>query len=109
MDGAQVHPEVHTVTECVMTEDHDFDALRAKRNAAYLEIQGRIAQELGVNLQRLPSNFKPAACYCASGTGGPCEHTWDGEAWEGEDGLCWSRTCSRCGCTAISHDMRNAP
>ncbi len=29
--------------------------------------------------------------------------------WESEDGCAWSATCSRCGCTAMSHDMRNAP
>ena len=33
----------------------------------------------------------------------------DGDGWESEDGCAWSATCSRCGSTAMSHDMRNAP
>ena len=87
----------------------DFEALRARRNAAVQEMHQKIANEWGVPLQSLRSNFNPAACYCACGTGGPCEHNWDGEGWESEDGCAWSATCSRCGCTAMSHDMRNAP
>ena len=43
------------------------------------------------------------------GTCGPCEHKWDGPDWESEDGCACSVTCSLCGCTAMSHDMRNAP
>ena len=31
------------------------------------------------------------------------------ESYEPEDGSFWSATCSRCGCTAMSHDMRCAP
>ena len=87
----------------------DFEALRARRNAAVQEMCQKIADEWGAPLQSLRSNFNPAACYCACGTGGPCEHKWDGEGWESEDGRGWSATCSRCGCTAMSHDMRNAP
>ena len=87
----------------------DFEALRARRNAAVQEMCQKIADEWGAPLQSLRSNFNPAACYCACGTGGPCEHKWDGEGWESEDGCAWSATCSSCGCTAMSHDMRNAP
>ena len=87
----------------------DFAALRARRNAAIQEECQKIADELGVPLQTMRSNFNPAACYCACGTGGPCEHKWDGEGWESEDGRGWSATCSRCGTTAMSHDMRCLP
>ena len=38
-----------------------------------------------------------------------CEHKWDGPDYESEGGLCFSVTCSRCGITAMSHSMRNAP
>lgn len=40
--------------------------------------------------------------------GGPCEHAFDG-ATEYDDGGCmvWTRVCSKCGCTALSHDMHN--
>ena len=84
----------------------DFDALRAQRNATVQEHLQKMADEWGVPLQSLRSNFNPAACYCACGTGGPCEHKWD---WGSEDGCALSATCSRCGCIAMSHDMRNAP
>lgn len=87
----------------------DFDALRARRNAAVQERHQKMADEWGVPLQSLRSNFNPGACYCACATGGPCEHKWDGDGWESEDGCAWSATCSRCGSTAMSHDMRHAP
>lgn len=86
----------------------DFEALRAERNRAMLEAHQRMADEYGVPLQSLRSNFNPAACYCACGTSGPCEHSWDGGEWVSDDGLASSVTCSRCGTTAMSHDMRNA-
>ena len=51
-------------------------------------------------------------CKCACATGGTCEHVWDGEEQEGEcsgGGFFSTTTCSRCGMTAISHDMFVAP
>ena len=87
----------------------DFEALRAKRNAKALELRKQLADELGMAVERTWSSFNPNACYCACGTGGPCEHKWDGPEYESEDGRCFSVTCSRCGCTAMSHDLRNAP
>lgn len=84
----------------------DFEALRAKRNEAVMEILHRQADELGVQLESLQCSFNPNACYCACGNGGPCEHKWDGEPYESEDGCCWSSTCSRCGTMSMSHDMR---
>lgn len=87
----------------------DFEALRTRRNAAVQEMHQKIADGLGKPVQNLRSNFNPDACYCACGTGGPCEHQWDGEEWVSEDGCAASVTCSRCGRTAMSHDMRNSP
>lgn len=87
----------------------DFEALRAERNRKVMEAQQRLAAELDVPLQSLRSNHNPNACYCACTSGGPCEHKWDGDGYESEDGLCWSATCSRCGYTAMSHDMRVLP
>ena len=84
----------------------NFDQLRAKRNAAILESHKKLEAEYGIKLR---SNFNPDSCYCACGTGGPCEHKWDGEPWESDDGCAFSVTCSRCGGTAMSHDLRNAP
>lgn len=87
----------------------DFEALRAKRNQSVLEMHEKMAEDYGIPLQSLRSNFNKNACYCACGTGGPCEHKWDGPDWESEDKLACSVTCSRCGTTAMSHDLRNAP
>ena len=82
----------------------DFEALRAKRNAAVQEHLQKMADEWGVPLQTLRTTAKPFACYCACSTGGPCEHKWDGKPYEGND--CWSATCSRCGTTSMSHSLR---
>jgi hypothetical protein len=49
----------------------------------------------GWDLTQIHTTHNPDACYCACGTGGPCEHRWDGEPVE-EGGL-WTTTCSRCG------------
>lgn len=87
----------------------NFDALRAQRNADFLAWAQKFAEEQGVPLQALRTSFNPDACYCACGTGGPCEHDWTGPDWESEDGRTTSVTCARCGSTAMSHDMRYAP
>ncbi len=86
----------------------DFEALRAKRNACVAASHARLELEYGVKLN---SNFNPNACYCACGSEprGPCEHKWDGPDWESEDSCACSVTCSRCGMTAMSHDLRAGP
>lgn len=85
----------------------DFEALRAERNRRVMEHIQKMADEFGVPPSSLRSNHNPDACYCACGSGGPCEHKWDGEGVDFEHG--WSATCSRCGGTAMSHDMRVLP
>lgn len=87
---------------------HDFEALRAKRNAAMHDMMQRLADLEGVPLQALTSTFNPDSCYCACVTGGPCEHRWDGSVWESDDGALSTVTCSRCGMSAFSHLMRTA-
>lgn len=64
---------------------------------------------MGSDPSNIKSTFDNNSCYCDCVNGGPCEHTWDGEPWESEDGRSWSATCSRCGMTAMSHDMRVLP
>ena len=88
---------------------HDFESLREIRNGTVQEMHQKLADEWGISLQSLRSNFNPDACYCACGTGGPCEHKWDGDGVEFDEGSGWSATCSRCGGTAMSHDMRVLP
>jgi hypothetical protein len=86
----------------------DFAALRAKRNAAVQKIIYETARELGLDPNTALSNFHLDACYCAC-PGGPCEHKWDGPIYTSDDGCCQSTTCSRCGCTSMSHDLRVMP
>lgn len=45
-------------------------------------------------------------CQCPDGH---CDHKWDGEGWEGEDGLSGSSTCSRCGMIRMEHDTWVGP
>lgn len=87
----------------------DFEALRAKRNQSVAEATQKLADEMDMPIGSLQSNFNPNACYCACNGGGPCEHNWDGPVWESDDGCTSSATCSRCGCTAMSHSLRTGP
>ena len=81
----------------------DFEALRAERNAKQEEFYARMKAEYGLEALHKPD---PNRCYCGCSTGGPCEHKWDGEPYENEEEGVWSATCSRCGCTAMSHSLR---
>ena len=82
----------------------DFEALRAERNKSVQESMQNVAEMMGCPVEQLQTNYNPDKCYCACSTGGPCEHKWDGGWVEIENG--GSASCSRCGCLAISHDMR---
>lgn len=101
--------EYRTESERGMSTALDFEALRSERNRSVMRSMQQIADELDVPVESLRSNYNPDACYCACTSGGPCEHKWDGEPWESADGLGWSTTCSRCGCTSMGHDMRVLP
>lgn len=87
-----------------MADQPDFEKLRAERNASVNAAIRKAAAELGVEMSEVKSTFNPCACYCACASGGPCEHKWDGKVLEFESG--WTTTCSRCGATSMSHDMR---
>ena len=86
---------------------HDFDALRAERNKQMDEFVAKMKAE-GWEVSPCALRNKDA-CYCACGSGGPCEHDWNGPEYVSEDGCLSSATCSRCGMTAFSHSMRFAP
>ena len=85
----------------------DFDVLRAERNKQIDEFAAKMKDE---DWEVSPCSLRSKdACYCACGSGGPCEHDWDGPEYMSEDGCLSSATCSRCGTTAFSHSMRFAP
>lgn len=85
-------------------EQPDFEKLRAERNEKRRRLEKEMAAD-GWQLSAHCAHNADAACYCACPEG-PCEHKWDGEGWESEDGLASSTTCSRCGVTCMSHSLR---
>lgn len=87
----------------------EFAELRRKRNEAVRIWIEKIVTEEGWKLSETSNNHNDHACYCDCAGGGPCEHEWNGPEYVSEDGCMQSSTCSRCGCTAISHDMRVLP
>lgn len=92
-----------------MSEAPDFERLRAERDAALMQMAREFAEKYGVGLSDVRVAVHSLGCYCACGTGGPCEHKWDGGWTEFDDGHGGTATCSLCGCSAFSHDLRNAP
>lgn len=87
----------------------EFAELRRKRNESVRATIEKIAAEHGWPLNEVQCNHNDNACYCDCANGGPCEHDWNGPVYESEDGCMQSSTCSHCGCTAFSHDMRVLP
>lgn len=87
----------------------EFASLRRTRNATVRAVLEKFAAENGIEFSTLKHSHNDDACYCACGNGGPCEHDWTGKEWVSGDGCASSVTCSRCGCTAMSHDMRVMP
>lgn len=88
-----------------MTEQPDFEALRAERNAKRRAWEAKMVAE-GWQAAHHCALSREDACYCAC-PDGPCEHTWDGEPYQ-SDKLS-SAICSRCGALAFSHGMRVMP
>lgn len=86
-------------------QDTDFDALRSERNAQH----DAFVKKMRAEGWQLSKEYNREACYCACGSGGPCEHNWTGDPYESEDGSIWSATCTRCGMLAYSHSLRTAP
>ena len=80
--------------------DAEFDELKRKRDANIREW----FRKRGWAPPRLKSEFA-STCYCNCPVG-PCQHEWVGWVKLENGG---SRVCSRCGMTAISHDMRCGP
>lgn len=88
----------------------NWDALRKVRNAIVKTDLERIAQEWGVPTDQLHTSFNPHECYCTCGSPNPlCEHLWNGPEVQLEDGQVVSASCSLCGLSAYSHDIRIAP
>lgn len=88
----------------------DFEALRAKRNAAAAGMIAAAAIEMGGDPSTATSTFDPNACYCACPSG-PCEHDFQGwrEFEDGYGGGGGEAVCTRCGMGAMNHGLRTAP
>jgi hypothetical protein len=90
-----------------VTEAPDFEALRARRDAALEVIAGEMWEQLGGDPKERPTfhcrEFR-SPCYCACPQG-PCEHEFTD--WrEFEDGLGGEAFCPRCGEGAMHHSMK---
>ena len=88
----------------------DFEALRAKRNAAMADVIEAAARSMGWTPEEGPvqCTFDPSACYCDCANGGPCEHVWGG--WrETHLHLGGEAFCQKCGMGATHHSLANGP
>lgn len=93
----------------VRPTEAEFAELKRKNVEKTREAVKRICEEQGWDPAQTSfhaSNMD--GCYCACPEG-PCQHTWDGPEWISEDRCTASATCSLCGATAFSHDLRCAP
>jgi hypothetical protein len=87
--------------------DAEFDELKRKRDASIAASIDKLCVEKGWDRTKIGFHVSNAGhCYCACPEG-PCQHIWDGPEETGDNYS--SATCSRCGCSAISHDMRCGP
>lgn len=92
-----------------MSDKPDFAELRRKRDEAVKEIVKAAAISMGMDPEKVTFHACGShGCYCNCPEG-PCEHQWDGEIFEDEDGCVMSTTCSKCGEICAYHDMRVAP
>lgn len=51
----------------------------------------------------------PSSNTCECRCPDSCGHQWDGPEESFDEGLGWSVTCSKCGMSAVSHDMWVGP
>lgn len=85
----------------------EFEELKRKRDKALADVVSRVCKEQGWEEKKVHVHASGAGdCYCAC-PDGPCQHVWDGP--DLDSGSVISATCSRCGLSAFSHDMRCAP
>lgn len=86
--------------------DAEFEELKRKRDESVREQVATFVAEQGWDPAQTAFHASHMhGCYCACPEG-PCQHVWDGPEEEGDNYS--SATCSRCGTSAMSHDMRCA-
>jgi hypothetical protein len=82
----------------------EFDELKRKRDEGLAACVDALCAKYGWSRKEVTFHASGAGpCYCACPEG-PCQHVWDGPEERGEDHQ--SATCSRCGASAMMHDMR---
>lgn len=88
-----------------MTDQPDFEALRAKRNDEIEAFAAKLRAE-GWHVSACLMRSRDA-CYCACAEGGPCEHEFQGwREFQDEDGCGGGEAfCRRCGLGAMSHSL----
>lgn len=94
----------------ISKSDPNFAVLRATRDAVQETWIDELCRSLGWSRKNVKVRLSVnPTCYCDCTHRGPCEHSWDGPGEEFDSGRGWSATCSRCGMSAFSHDMRFLP
>lgn len=85
----------------------EFDELKRKRDKAMADVVSAVCREQGWDEKKAHVHVSGSKdCYCAC-PDGPCQHVWNGA--DLDMGSTVSTTCSRCGMSAFSHDMRCIP
>jgi hypothetical protein len=92
--------------------DAEFDVLKQKRDEAINGVVDALCKEQGWPRDKITFHASGLhGCYCAC-PGGPCQHRWDGPeqvVTDDYDRPCGStKTCSKCGADAMSHDVRTS-
>lgn len=108
------------MTEKPQLTDAEFDALKQRRDAELEAVIAATCAEMGWERDGVMFHVSGMhGCYCACPTG-PCQHRWDGPdveltgEHENQDGTIetfsggFSKTCSKCGTDAMSHDVRTS-
>lgn len=102
------NPPKEHATPRLKIEKPDFEALRAKRDAALEAVIAAACAKEGWDRATVQVHVSGrGGCYCAC-PDGPCEHEFAG--WrEFEDGNGGEAVCRLCGVGALSHTLRTAP
>lgn len=84
--------------------DAEFEELKRKRDDSIRTTVDALCKEYGWDRSKTTFHSRDMhGCYCACPEG-PCQHKWDGPTVT-EDNMV-DTTCSLCGASAFSHDMR---
>lgn len=110
--GVLIHGKFGRCDECLRPfmkprpTDAEFEELKRKRDEAVRATVIATCEKMGWDPSKTSFHASHMhGCYCAC-PDGPCQHKWDGPTVEEENMV--DTTCSLCGASAFSHDLRCA-